>query len=116
MREGREGICSSQLDLFAWRERDDNSAETVGHGGWPRDALQPSRAEPENVAAITPEALHSALDSRFDDPTGKAVISCPSSLRWSDAAKRQPLHYWCACVAATPASIDRAPCLKWSPR
>ncbi len=32
MREGREGTRSSQLDLFAWRERDDNSAETVGHG------------------------------------------------------------------------------------
>ncbi len=33
MRERREGFRSSQLDLFAWRERDDNSAETVGHGG-----------------------------------------------------------------------------------
>ena len=70
MGEGREGFRSSQLDLFAWRERDDNSAETVGHGGWPRDALQPNRTEPQDVAAITPEALLSALESRFDDPMG----------------------------------------------
>ena len=51
MREGREGIRSSQLDLFAWRERDDNSAETVGHGGWPCDTLQPNRTEPQDGAA-----------------------------------------------------------------
>ncbi len=72
MREGREGFRFSQLDLFAWRERDGNSAETVAHGGRRCDALEPNRTEPENVAAMTPEALHSALDSRFDDPTGKS--------------------------------------------
>jgi HEAT repeat protein len=72
MREDREGFRSSQLDLFAWRERDGNSAATVDHGGRLRDALEPNRTGPENVAAITPEALHSALDSRFDDPTGKS--------------------------------------------
>ncbi len=70
MREGREGFRSSHLDLFAWRERDGNSTETVDHGGRPRDALQPNRTEPQDVAAITPEALLSALESRFDDPTG----------------------------------------------
>ena len=70
MREGRKGFRSSQLDLFAWRERDGNSAETVAHGGRPRDVLEPHRTGPENVAAITPEALHSALEARFDDPTG----------------------------------------------
>lgn len=43
MREGREGFRSSQLDLFAWRERNDDSAETLCHGGRPRDALQPNR-------------------------------------------------------------------------
>ncbi len=72
MRESREGIRSSQLELFAWRERDGNSAETVDHGGRPRDTLQPNRTEPQDVAAITPEALLSALESRFDDPTGNS--------------------------------------------
>jgi len=70
MRDGREGFRFSQLDLFAWRERDGNSAETVAHGGRPRDALEPNRTEPEDVAAMTPEALLSALEARFDDPTG----------------------------------------------
>ncbi len=70
MREGREGFRSSQLDLFAWRERDGDSAETVGHGGRPRDALQPARTEPRNVAAMTREVLLGALEARFDDPTG----------------------------------------------
>jgi hypothetical protein len=72
MREGREGFRSSQLDLFAWRERDGNFTETVDHGGRLRDALEPNKTGPENVAAITPEALLSALDSRIDDPTGKS--------------------------------------------
>ena len=68
MREGREGFRSSQLDLFAWHERDDNFAETVGHGGRPRDAPQSNRTEPPDVAAITPEALLSALEARLDGP------------------------------------------------
>jgi hypothetical protein len=72
MREGREGFRSSQLDLFAWPERDGNSAETVDHGGRPRDALQSNRTEPQDVAAITSELLLSALESRFDDPTGNS--------------------------------------------
>jgi len=70
MREGREGFRSSQLDLFAWRVRDGNSAETVEHGGRPCDARQPARTEPQDVAAMTREVLLSALESRFDDPTG----------------------------------------------
>ena len=70
MREGREGFRPSQLDLFAWRERDRNPAETVDRGGRPCGAPQPDRTEPQDVAAITPEALLSALESRFDDPIG----------------------------------------------
>jgi len=70
MREGREGFRSSQLDLFAWRLRDGDSAETVEHGGRPCDARQPARTEPQDVAAMTREVLLSALESRFDDPTG----------------------------------------------
>ncbi len=49
MREARENIRSSQLDLFAWRERDGDSAETVGRGGRPRDAPRPNRIEPLDV-------------------------------------------------------------------
>ncbi len=70
MREGREDFRSSQLDLFAWRERDCNSAETVGHGGRPRDAPQPKRIEPLDVATMTREALLNALEARFADPMG----------------------------------------------
>ncbi len=69
MREGRESFRSSQLDLFAWRERDGDSAETAGHGGRPCDA-QPARTEPRDVAAMTREVLLGALEVRFDDPTG----------------------------------------------
>jgi len=70
MREGREGFRSSQLDLFAWRERDCNFAETVGYGGQPREAAQPNRIEPLDVAAMTREALLSALEAQFTDPMG----------------------------------------------
>ncbi len=73
MRQGREGFRSSQLDLFAWRERDGVSAETKGHGGPPCDPPQPTRTEPQDVAAMTREALLGALEARFDDPTGE----CP---------------------------------------
>ena len=69
MREGRENVRSAQLDLFAWRERDGDSAETVGHAGRPCDALQPARTEPQDVAAMTREVLLGALEARFDDPT-----------------------------------------------
>jgi hypothetical protein len=69
MREGREDIRSAQLDLFAWRGRGGDSAETVGHGGRPCDALQPVRTEPQDVAAMTREVLLGALEARFDDPT-----------------------------------------------
>ena len=69
MREGRESFRSSQLDLFAWHERDGDSAETVGHGGRPCDA-QPARTEPQDVAAMTGEILLDALEAQFDDPTG----------------------------------------------
>ncbi len=70
MREARENIRSSQLDLFAWRGRDGDSAETIGHGGRPREPLQPTGTEPQDVAAMTREALLGALEARFDDPTG----------------------------------------------
>lgn len=70
MREGRENIRSLQLDLFAWHERDSDSAETMGHGGPPRAALQPTRTEPQDVAAMTREVLLGALEARLDDPTG----------------------------------------------
>ena len=69
MREGRENIRSSQLDLFAWREWDGDSAETVGHGGRPCDVPRPAGTEPQDVAAMTREVLLGALEARFDDPT-----------------------------------------------
>ncbi len=116
MRDGREGFRFSHLDLFAWRERDGNSAETVAHGGRLRDALEPNRTEPQDVAAITPEALHSALDSRFDGPTGKNRDLVPLIAEVERRREATAAPFWCACVAATPASIDRAPFLKWSPR
>ena len=71
MREAREGLRSSQLDLFAWRERDGDSAETMGHGGRPCDPPQPTRTEPQEVAAMTREALLGALEARFDGPAGE---------------------------------------------
>ncbi len=70
MKEDREGVGSSQLDLFAWRERDENSIETVGLGGRPRDARRRNRPDPPDVAAITPAALLGALETQFDDPKG----------------------------------------------
>ena len=70
MREGREGFRSSQLDLFAWRERDGDSAETIGRGGRPCDPPRPARTEPRDIAAMTREALLGALEARFDDPAG----------------------------------------------
>ncbi len=70
MREGRENIRSSQLDLFSWRARDGDSAETVDHGGRPCDARQPARTEPQDVAAMTREVLLGALEARFYDPAG----------------------------------------------
>ncbi len=73
MREGREGFRCSQLDLFAWRQPDGDSAGTMGHGGRPCDPPQPTRTEPRDVAAMTREALLGALEARFDDPTGE----CP---------------------------------------
>ena len=69
MREGRESFRSSQLDLFAWSERDGTIAATVGYEGRPCDALQPARTEPQDVAAMTREVLLGALEARFDDPT-----------------------------------------------
>ena len=70
MRDGREGVGSSQLDLFAWPERDSNSVETVGHGRRLRDARRPNRIEPQDVGALSPEALLGTLETHFDDPMG----------------------------------------------
>ncbi len=70
MREDREHIRSSQLDLFSWREWDADPAETVGHGGRSCDALQPARTAPQDVAAMTQEVLLGALEWQLGDPTG----------------------------------------------
>ena len=70
MREGRENIRSSQLDLFAWRGRDGGSTDTLGHRGRSCDASQPARTEPLDVAVMTREVLLGALAARFDDPRG----------------------------------------------
>jgi len=69
MREGREGFSTEQLDLFAWRERDRDTPETIGHGERRIDAPPPDRTEPQDVAAITREALLGALEAQYDDPT-----------------------------------------------
>ena len=68
MKESREGLRSSQLDLFAWRERDGHSFETVGLGGRPCDALPLAETEPQDVAAMTRVSLLRALEERLDDP------------------------------------------------
>ena len=114
MREGREGFRFSQLDLFGWRERDGNSAETVAHGGRRCDALEPNRTEPENVAAITPEALLSALEARFDDPTGDrhGLVPLIAEVERRREATAAPLLVR---VCRRHAGFDRAPCPKWSP-
>ena len=70
MEECRKDFRASQLDLFAWREPDGDSGETMGHGRRPCDPLQPTRTEPQDIAAMTREALFGALEARFDDPTG----------------------------------------------
>ena len=70
MREIREGTGASQLDLFAWHERDRGSAGTVTQAGRPRGAPRPNRAETQDVAAMSPQALLGALESRLDDPAG----------------------------------------------
>ncbi len=71
MRDGREESRSSQLDLFAWRERDGDCAETVGHGRRPFDPPQPSRTnKPQDVAAMTSEALLDALEAGLETTTG----------------------------------------------
>ena len=69
MGEGRENIRSSQRDLFAWREWEGVSAETVGHEGRPCDTLPPTRIEPQDITAMTREGLLGALESGFDNPT-----------------------------------------------
>ncbi len=69
MGEGRENIRSLQRDLFAWREWEGVSAETVGHEGRPCDTLPPTPTEPQDITAMTREALLGALESRFDNPT-----------------------------------------------
>ncbi len=70
MWKGQEGFGSSQLDLFAWRQRDGDSVETVGHGGRPCDPLLLAGPELQDLAAMTREVLHGALEARIDDPTG----------------------------------------------
>ena len=68
-REGREGFSAEQLDLFAWRERNREFSETIGRGERRFDPPPPNRTEPQDVAAITREALLGALEAQYDDPT-----------------------------------------------
>ena len=78
MREGQEEIHSSQLDLFAWREQDSESAETVGCGGRPFELPQPSRTnKPQDVAAMTREALLGALEAGLETTTGDRLDLAP---------------------------------------
>ena len=65
MMANREEVGTAQLDLFAWCGRD-------GAGGGPGDddgteelqGEQPGVFEPEDIAAMTPAALHHALEAR----------------------------------------------------
>ncbi len=71
MRAGREGSDSSQLDLFAWRERDGNSA--VGERARLGDPLRPARTVPRNVTALARAALLAALETRIDETTSHSA-------------------------------------------
>ena len=93
MREGREGFSTEQLDLFAWRERDRDTPEIIGHGERRIDAPPPDRTEPQDVAALSQEALLGALEAQVDDPTvnSRDLVPLISEVERRREARAAPL-------------------------
>ncbi len=75
MMEKREDEGAPQLDLFAWSGRDGDVAGPGGDDGTAvLEGEQPGGAEPEDIAAMAPAALHHALEARLGSAARGTVL------------------------------------------